>query len=372
MRYYFAMVRMSRGKEFEARLSVVLCAQREGIRKAARVFETTRLTVRKWLRRYEEGGVRAMAGLSRAPKRIPHKTSEEVARRVISLRRRFRGWGVDRLETYFDLGCSRNAAQRIMAEAGLTRRGPRKKRSRNDLRAEKAKLRPFEKIQIDTKELRDIPRYAAWMRLGQLPKYQYSARDVRTGAAYLAYAQTNDSVKAAGFAGYLFQHLKDSGVDLRGTTVQTDNGSEYVGGGRKRSAQQSLFESIVEHFTGKEVVRIFPGACRSQSDVESYHRLVEDELYDVEDLRTDMELLGKAQTYQLYFNHLRKNLYRGGRSPRDILLEADPNAPTSSLTLLPIRLESLPLHLLPKVGHDVPGLVTPVLARWWKFSWSRI
>jgi transposase len=357
VRYYFAMVRMSRGKEFEARLSLVLCARREGIREATRVFETTRHTVRKWLRRYEAGGVRAMAGLSRAPKRIPHKTSEEVARRVISLRRRFRGWGVDRLETHFDLGCSRNAAQRIMAEAGLTRRGARKKRSRNDLRAEKARLRPFEKIQIDTKELRDLPRYAAWMRLGQLPKYQYSARDVRTGAAYLAYAQSNDSVKAAAFAGYLLQHLKDSGVNLRRTTVQTDNGTEYVGA-RKKSSLQSLFEAVVEHFTGKEVARIFPGACRSQSDVESYHRLVEEELYDVEDLRTDMELLGKAQTYQLYFNHLRKNLYRGGRSPRDILLEADPKANPSCLTVPPIRLESLPLHLLPKVGHDVPGLVT--------------
>ena len=359
MDYYFVVVRMSRGKRFELRVRLVSCARREGIREAARVFKASRNTVRKWVRRYEEGGVKALEGLSRAPKRIPHKTPEKVARQVRSLRRQFRRWGVDRLEAHFDLGCSRNAAHRIMAEAGLTRRGPKKKRSRNDLRAQKAKLRPFEKIQIDTKELRDIPRYAKWMRLGQLPRYQYSARDLRTGAAYLAYSQTNDSLKAGIFGAYLLHHLAETGVDLRGTTVQTDNGTEYVCGGRKKSAQHSLFESVVEHFTGKEVVRIFPGACRSQSDVESYHRLVEEELYEVEDLRTETELLGKAHTYQLYFNHLRKNLYKGGKTPREILREADNKLNPSCLTLPPIRLESLPLHLLPQVGHDVPGLVTP-------------
>jgi transposase len=357
MEYYFVMRGMSRAKLFELRLRMVVCARREGIHQTARMFRTTRRTVRKWLRRYETGGVSALEDQSRAPKRIPHKTPEQVARGVCSLRRQFRHWGVDRLGSYFDLGCSASAAQRILAQAGLTRRGPKKKRSRNDLRAEKAKLRPFEKIQIDTKELRDMPRYAKWMHLGQLPRYQYSARDVRTGAAYLAYSQTNDSLKGAAFAGYLLQHLSTSGVDLAGTTVQTDNGTEYVGGGRKKSAQPSLFESIVEHFTGREVVRIFPGACRSQSDVESYHRLVEEELYEVEDLRTETELLGKAHTYQLYFNHLRKNLYRSGRTPRDILLQADPNAHPSCLTLPPIRLESLPLHLLPQVGHHVPNVV---------------
>jgi transposase len=357
MDYYFVVVRMSRGKRFELRLRMVNCARREGIRQTARLFKASRNTVRKWLRRYEAGGVRTLEGLSRAPKHIPHKTPEKVAKRVRSLRRQFKGWGVHRLAMHFELGCSPTAAHRIMKEAGLTRRGPKKKRSRNDLRAEKARLRPFEKIQVDTKELRDIPRYAKWMRVGQLPRYQYSARDVRTGAAYLAYSQTNDSLKAAGFAGYVLHHLSESGVDLSSTTVQTDNGTEYVGGGRKKSAQSSLFESIVEHFTGKEVVRIFPGACRSQSDVESFHRLVEEELYEVEDLRTETELLGKAHTYQLYFNHLRKNLYKGGSTPRDILLEADKHANSSCLTLPPIRLESLPLHLLPHVGHHVPGLV---------------
>lgn len=320
MDYYFMVTGVSSAKRFELRMRMVLFAQREGIRSATRFFRTTRNTVRTWLRRYQEQGVSGLADQSRAPKRIPHKTPRAVEREVCRLRRAFPRWSVDRLETHFGLACSRNAAHRIIRQAGLVKPRRKKPRRRNDLRAEKARLRPFEKIQIDTKELRDMPRYAAWMRLGHLPRYQYSARDVRTGAAYLAYAQTNDSLKAAAFAGYVLNHLAHSGVRLRGTTVQTDNGTEYVGGGRKKSFQATLFESVVEHFTGRRPSRIFPGACRSQSDVESYHRLVEEELYEVEDLRTEHELLGRAFTYQMYFNHLRKNLYKGGKAPRDILL----------------------------------------------------
>lgn len=358
MDYYFAVRGMSSEKVFETRMRMVLCAQREGIRAAARFFETTRNTVRTWLRRYQEQGASGLAGLSRAPKHIPHKTPEEVACEVRRLRRHFPLWGVDRLSAHFDLRCSPNAAHRIMKQAGLVRPRRKKPRHRNDLRLQKAKLRPFEKIQFDTKELRDLPRYARWMRLGHLPKYQYTARDVRSGATYFAFAQTNDGFKAALFAGYVLNHLQRNGIRLGGTTVQTDNGTEFVGGGAKRNALRTLFEEVVVHFTGRDVSRIFPGACRSQSDVESFHRLVEDELYQVEDLRTETELLGRSFVYQLYFNHFRKNLYKGGKAPRNIILEATKNTNLAALTLPPIRLESLPLHLLPEVGHDVPGLVT--------------
>jgi len=357
MDYYFMVRDVSSAKRFELRIQMVLCAQRQGIRAAARCFRTTRNTVRTWLRRYQEQGASALADQSRAPKRIPHKTSEVVARKVRRLRKSFPRWSVDRLGAHFELGCSRNAAHRIIKQAGLVRPRRKKPRHRNDLRAQKARLRPFEKIQFDTKELRDLPRYARWMRLGHLPKYQYTARDVRTGATYFAFAQTNDGFQAALFAGYVLYHLKLSGIKLGATTVQTDNGTEFVGGGAKRNALRTLFEEVVLYFTGREVNRIFPGACRSQSDVESFHRLVEEELYEVEDLRTETELLGKARTYQMYFNHYRKNLYKGGKTPRDILLEIVKTASSASLTLPPIRLESLPLHLLPQVGHDVPGLV---------------
>lgn len=71
-------------------------------------------------------------------------------------------------------------------------------------------------------------------------------------------------------------------MGLSATTVQTDNGSEFIGSVRKVRGAPTLFEQTVEHYTGQRPVTIFPGAKTSQSDVEAFHRLVEDEFLAVE------------------------------------------------------------------------------------------
>lgn len=357
MRYWEIVV--SKSSTIEIRRQMVRLALRDGISAAARYFGTTRNTVRKWRDRYEERGVRGLADRSRAPKRIPHKTSRATAKRLLGLRDRYPGWGPARLGAHFSLGCSQTAAARILRQAGRTRRR-RKKRVRNDLRAEKARLAPFEKLQIDTKELRDIPRYARHMRVNRLPRFQYTARDLRTGAAWFCLSDTNDSFKASLFASYLLGHLQRHAVALGKTIVQTDNGSEFIGHVSKRTGGPSLFEEVVSRYTGRRPVRIFPGAKTSQSDVESFHNLVETELYSVEDLSTERLLLGRARTYQVYFNQFRKNLWKGGRTPATILAEAGSKVNPAALTLPPIRLETIPLGPLAKhntPGHDVPVLV---------------
>jgi len=360
MRYWGIMVADS--SKIELRRQMVCVAREHGVSEAARRFGTSRQTVRKWKERYEAQGLRGLSDRSRAPRRIAHKTAESTARRLLELRRRYPGWGADRLGAHFILGCSRTAAARIFRQAGLTRRR-KKKRVRNDLRAEKARLRPFEKLQIDTKELRDIPRYAAMMKIGELPRFEYTARDVRTGGAWFAFADANDSLHGALFASYLLGHLKRHGVALEGVTVQTDNGIEYIGGMGKRHGGASLFEAVVKHYTGREPVRIFPGAKTSQSDVEAFHSLIETELYEVEDLSTEELLLGRSRTYQVYFNHFRKNLWKGAKTPATILAEAGSKIDPEVFTLPPIRLETIPLGPLQRPqgaspGNDVPFLAT--------------
>jgi len=358
VRYWEIVV--SKSSRIEIRRQMVRVARQEGISAAARRFGTTRNTVRKWRDRYEEQGVRGLADRSRAPKRIPHKSSRATEKRLLALRDRYPRWGPARLGAHFHLGCSHTAAGRILRQAGRTRRR-KKKRVRNDLRAQKARLRPFQKLQIDTKELRDIPRYARHMRVNRLPRFQYTARDLRTGAAWFCFSDSNDSFQASLFAGYLLGHLQRHGVALRHSTVQTDNGSEYVGHPDKRSGEPSLFEQVVQGYTGCRPVTIFPGAKTSQSDVETFHNLIETELYDVEDLSTQVLLLGRARTYQVYFNHFRKNLWKGAKTPATILAEAGNRANPKALTLPPLRLESIPLGPLKQPdppGHDVPVLAT--------------
>ncbi len=354
MTYYEVIVAQS--SKMQIRLQMVHAARATSVSEATRTFGTTRVTVRKWLRRYEQEGYRGLADRSRTPHRIPHKTSAATEKRLIELRRRYTGWGAERLDLYFKLGCSTTAAKRILRQTGLTKRR-QKKRVRNDLRDEKAKLRAFEKIQVDTKELRDIPPYARYMCSLGLPRYEYTARDLRTGAAWIALSDTNDTEQAARFAGYLLSHLTRHGVNLNKTTIQIDNGSEFIGNVNKRQPGTAPFERVVEHFTGQIPIRIFPGAKTSQSDVESYHNLVEEEFWHPEDLSSEGKVLGRARTYQIYFNHYRKNLWRGGRTPKDILAQAAGHIPDTVLTLPPIRLESIRLPPA-KTGYHLPDLVT--------------
>lgn len=354
----YSEIVMSESSKIVLRRQMVECAQGEGVSEASRRFGASPKTVRKWRDRYESEGIRGLADRSRAPKHIPHKTSKEIEEWVLELRDRYPRWGVDRLGAHFDLRCSRGAAGRILRQAGRTRRRV-KKRVRNDLRMEKMKLRPLEKVQVDTKDLNDIPEYAQGRRATGLPRYQYSARDVRSGAVWFGWGEANDSFHAGLFASYWLGHLSREGVNLKGMTVQTDNGSEYVGSVRKGGAKETLFEEVVRRYTGRRPVTIFPGSKTSQSDVESFHNLVQTEFYEVENLSSDRLLLGRGRTYQSYFNHVRKNLWKGGKTPAMILAEAGGRVNPQALTLPPIRLETIPLGPLTRSqdGNHVPDLV---------------
>ena len=77
-------------------------------------------------------------------------------------------------------------------------------------------------------------------------------------------------------------HLRDMDIDVR--VVQTDNGGEFIGGWQSR--WQSVFTRVVEEGFG------------SLGD-----------------------FLCKAYTYNLCFNYLRKNSYKGSRTPWEIVVE---------------------------------------------------
>ena len=53
----------------------------------------------------------------------------------------------------------------------------------------------------------------------------------------------------------------------------------------------------------------FPHHLNANADVESSHRLIEDEFYSRESFSSIKDFLVKAPSYQLYFNFLRKNSY---------------------------------------------------------------
>jgi transposase InsO family protein len=89
-----------------------------------REFDISRPAGYEWLRRYEEGGVEAIAERSRRPQHSPRRKQEAIEQQVIALRRRYPDWGARKLrvllkEQGVELG--RNTIHRILLRHHLVR-----------------------------------------------------------------------------------------------------------------------------------------------------------------------------------------------------------------------------------------------------------
>ncbi len=215
-------------------------------------------------------------------------------------------------------------------------------------------MRVFEKMQVDTKDLKDIPEYYTQMVIHGLPKFKNTARDMATGAAFFAYADENNTTYAGIFARLVIGHLKRYGIEVKEMEIQTDNGVEYIGSVRKKHGL-SEFEKVIAQAESTHV-RIPPRHCTWQSDVERFNGLIEEEFFMCETFDSEEDFLAKSYAYQLFFNYERKNSWRDDKAPVEILREKMPEIDDQVLNLPPIRLERV-LSSVPLGGYHVPAQV---------------
>jgi hypothetical protein len=177
---------------------------------------------------------------------------------------------------------------------------------------------PFGLLQMDVKDLQDLPGYRELIPFG-LPRFQFTARMVPEGTLWLAFSAVNDSTYALVFADRLLAHLARCGVDLRPLVVQTDNGSEFGGNWNRRHGLPP-FTKLVEQKYGCRQHRFNPPHRSTyNSDVEAVHGIMEREFYELERFRGSVSaFLGQAYSYQLYFNLLRRNSAKAGRTPEQL------------------------------------------------------
>ncbi len=353
MRYYELMKDMS--NKFNLRLELVRFAREHGVSVAAREFKTTRKTVRKWRNRFETDHTKGLLDRSRAPHHIPHRMPEEKEMEIVNLRERHkRKWGPHRLKLYYELNVSENAIGRVIRQRKLLRHHRRKWRRQQDLREKKAKMRAFEKLQVDTKDLQDIPEYYEAMIKHKLPRFKYTAREMACGAAFFAYADENNTTYAGIFGRMVMDHLKNYGIEVKEMEIQTDNGVEYIGNVRKKHGM-SEFEKVIAEAQSTHV-RIPPRHCTWQSDVERFNGLIEEEFFMCESFTSEEDFLAKSYAYQLFFNYERKNSWREDKTPVEILREKMPDLDEQVFNLPPIRLERV-LSSVPLGGYHVPAKV---------------
>lgn len=196
---------------------------------------------------------------------------------MVELRKTLPTFGARRLIREFDLPISYGALGRIWRVHGLMQKRRRKYLRKADIRARWAL---FQQISADTKDLDDI--LAFGREHNDLPK--------------------DPALRPALSLPRIQQHLDRCAVSLRDLVWQTDNGGEFKG-----EFPNALGDS--QH------VRIPPSAHTYQSDVETVHRLEEDEFFDLEDFSSRGDFLAKAHTYRLYFNLVRPQLAQGKSEP---------------------------------------------------------
>ena len=342
---YFDLIRDMRDA-YNHRLRLVQSARQWGIKATARLFQTTVPTVRKWLRRYQQQGPSGLVEHSRAPHRQPRQTPPEIEPPVVQLRQQLPTFGARRLICEFDLPVSHGALERIWRAHGLMQKRRRKYQRKQDLAAVKATGRLFQQISADTKDLCDIPRYWPPAQRHRRPLIQYTAREVRSGLLFWAFASRRRAAASAVFAARIQHHRGRCGVDLRHLAWQTDNGSEFVGG-HDPAGHRTGFPAVLGD---SQHLRIPPGAHTYQSDVETVHRLVEDEFFDLESFTNRSDFFAKATTYQLYFNLARPNSHKQNLTPWQIVQQLAPQSPLDLCWLPPLFLDYC---LTPDGGYDV-------------------
>ena len=337
---YYQVMRISKDKK-QQRYQMVVHAKERGVKPTAKLYDTTPKTVRKWMRRFAEGGYQALNDLSRRPASSPQAISETRTKKIVALKGVYKRIGAEQVKIIENLPESAKTIRKIWRNNGVSSRKRRKKHvTKQNLRELKKQFALFERSCEDTKDLDDIPEYWSQImdRNKRLPKVQYTHREVSCGVQFLGFANERSLVHATLFTEYINEHLKRYNLIIENGIRQTDNGSEYIGAWNAKdpSAYTLAIESEkLVHGT------IPPGAHRFQSDVETVHNLIEPDFYEVEQFADRDDFLEKAHTYQLFFNLERPNTYKENKSPWKLAKEKRPDLPKEALMLPPVDLDAL-------------------------------
>jgi len=315
------------------RYSLVVYALTYGISACARQYNTTRRTVQHWVRSYDaQIGVESLKNKSRVGQNHPQKIPEETRQRIIAFRQKTKNQlGARPIINLLGLKCSAKTVNKILKQNGMIKPRPTKWKKRWDMSKIRAQYKPFQKIQIDVKFMNDVPEcYPAYCK-GDIPKFMISARDYKSGWLFLAFSNKLDPIATGIYAQYLIHNLESAGVDLSEVSFQTDNGTEFVDRLRyHRTFFQDILSGQVEH------IIIPPASPRYNSDVESFHGRVENELLKLEDFDSFPDFMSKAFLYNIYFNMFRKNRNRNNQTPADIICQDNKELKPTNFILPPI------------------------------------
>ena len=369
---YYQIMRNCKDKRAH-RYQMIQYALKHGVKPTARIFGTSPPVVRKWLKRFKEQGYAGLLDLSRRPHYSPRATPQDVKDHIVALRKKYHRLGAGQVKTLEKLPQATKTIRKFWREAGV-QRGRRKKKYlvKQNLREVKKQFYLFQQSCEDTKDLFDIPEYWPQMKRLNLPKVQYTRREISCGILFTGYANERSLIHATLFAAYInWQMQKYKALPQDSARLQTDNGSEFVGSWNAK--EPSAYTRMVESLPGQLHTTIFPGAHRMQADVETVHGIMETEFYEIETFADRADFMRKANTYQLFFNLERPNTYKEHKTPWQLAREKKPDLDKRLLMIPAVDLDLLLKHYLAFLTQGGKDLLTnPLLLSGWLLSKSSL
>jgi transposase InsO family protein len=272
---------------------------------AAERFQVDPKTVRKWRDRFLAEGVAGLWDRSSRPHSSPNRTSRQLRRLVIRLRRRHR-WGAAHIA--HEVGLAASTVQAILNSEGMGRldRGDRASGSRPQPRRYQ-KEHPGELIHVDVKKLAGIPPGGGWRTRGRGYageksvsrkagyRYLHSAIDDRTRIVYSEIHTNEQAVTAAGFwkrAAAYYRQLR-----ITPQRVLTDNGSCY------RSAQ--WHQACAQ--TGTIPKKTRPYRPQTNGKIERFHRILLEEWAYIRPWTSEDQRTAAYTRFLHFYNHHRSH-----------------------------------------------------------------
>lgn len=336
---YYHIMRQSKDKK-QWRYQMVQSALSKGIKPTARLFHTSPPVVREWRHRFLTEGYAGLNDRPRRPHHSPRKTPEHIKEHIIALKGKYKRLGAEQVRVLENLPHAPKTMRKIWREAGIpSRRRLQKYITKNNLREVKKLFKLFEHSMEDTKDLLDIPEYYLQAKILNLPKVQYTYREISCGILFTGFSNNRSLTHSYLFAVYINHFLKKFKALPKNSTRQTDNGSEYIGSWNAK--EPSAYTLAIESLSGQRHRTIFPGAHRMQSDVETVHNLMEMEFYEIEQFEGREDFFNKAATYQLSFNLHRPNSYKEHKTPWQLAHEKKPSLDQRLLMVPPVDLDKL-------------------------------
>lgn len=316
---YNEVVRNNKNKEFivDFREEVVKDSFENGINRTSKFYHMSRNTIKRWRSRYLENGRSGLYDKSKRPLNSPRITSSEIVDKIKSLatEKNEKKKKVTSTKIYRELGLESEVSyvttNKYVKEAVGKKKKRKDKKTNGGSTSWKKDLKPLERIQVDVKYLTDIDSLKPYFKYKNLAKYEFTFRDIATGFAFVAYAYeksvTNNEIFFKKVIHEFFKSIPK--IRLKDIIIQSDNGSENTNRKRRGPYTGENKKSVVTVFIEKhykEHKTIIPGHCTAQSDVESFHNIIERECLAWDDIVDNDSLLYYTDKFLNWFNNKKR------------------------------------------------------------------